>query len=229
MTDAELEELSKNVDSIRKAIRKNNPLLRSVASSRLYAALGFPSGIVFAGFCVIAHDASLRYGSFAAAPAFLKTAFWILLAILLVIGGWVKIVMTRKVARSIDAKSGFMIVVKAMFGGKTSGLIVSSFISIAGTAAFAVSIGKPWYIVPTCSILLSFAAFRLDLLIDLPEYRAMGWYSLVAGFASLFLIETAPFLWTAAVYGGMLVVFGIAGMVRPGPGRPARSGGLDDR
>ena len=220
MTDTELDELSKSVESLRRAIRKNNPFLRSVASSKLYAALCFPFGIIVIGFCVIAHDASIRYGSFDAAPAFLRTTAWILLAVFLIAGAWVKVIFTNRAAKCIDSKSGFMSVVKAMFGGKVSGLVIASLISIAGTVAFAVAVGKPWYIVPVGSILLSFAYLGLDLVIDLAEYRISGWYSLVAGFVSLFFIETAPFPWTAAVYGGMLLVFGIAGLVRPGVAKP---------
>ncbi len=215
MTTNELEELTKSVESLRRAIRINNPVLRGVASSRLYAALSFPFGIVLIGFCVVAHEASIRYGSFAAVPSALKIAALSMALVLFASGAWVKLYFTNRMVKSLDSRSGILSMARILFGGKAAELVIATFMSMAGAVVFAISVGKAWYIVPVGSILISFTAFGLDLLIDLAEYRAMAWYSLVSGFIALFRIETAPFLWTAAVLGGMLVCFGITGLLRP--------------
>jgi hypothetical protein len=216
MTTTELDELSKSVESLRRAIRKNNPILRGLAASGLYAALSLPFGIIVAGFCVIAHEAYRRYGSSAAVPSALRIAALAFMLAFLAAGAWLKLYFTAKIAKTLDSKSGMLSVARIMFGGKAAELVLATFASMSGIVAFAISVGKAWYIVPAGSILLSFAAFGLDLLVDLPEYRAMAWYALAIGIIALFRIETAPFLWTAAVFGGMLIVFGIAGFLRPG-------------
>lgn len=214
MTDQELEEIASSIASIRKAVRTNNPLLRRVAASRVYAALGFPFGIIIIVLCMIASDATTRYGCIFQAPAGIRILSWTLLGTVLAAGGWVKIIFTTRVAKDYDKNTGFWSVVKALYGGKVSGLILASFIAIASGVAFTIWKGSPWYIVPATSILVSFAAFGLDFLVDLIEYRVMGWYALLSGCAALVSIEKDPFLTTAWVYGGLFLAFGVAGLLR---------------
>jgi hypothetical protein len=62
------------------------------------------------------------------------------------------------------------------------------------------------------TIYTALAAHAFDLLIDLPEYRLMGWTGLAAGLASLFMVESDPLLWTAIAASAVFIVFGVAGL-----------------
>jgi hypothetical protein len=57
-----------------------------------------------------------------------------------------------------------------------------------------------------------------------PEYFATGWYAFAASLTSIFFLERAPFLWTAAVWDGLSFVFGLVGLLgnsrRRGAGSP---------
>jgi hypothetical protein len=100
----------------------------------------------------------------------------------------------------------------AIFGGRTSSLVAGSAVAIAGGIVFLVWVHRAWYIVPITAIYTGIASHALDLLIDLPEYRVLGWSSLFAGVLSLFFIQADPLLWTAIATALVFVVFGAVGL-----------------
>ncbi|MGB4573222.1 MAG: hypothetical protein WBH97_10455 [Rectinemataceae bacterium] len=220
--ESEKNELAEVVVGLRKALRRNNPILRQVAATRIYAALSLPYGLITVGLCLIANAVVKEYGSLSAAPRAVIALLWICPAVLLAAGAVVKVTLTTNAAKRIDGGAGFWTVLRLMFGGKAVLLILASVLSMATGVAFCFSIGHPWYIVSLLSVFASFAAFGLDVLVDLAEYRVLGVYSLAAGLSSFFFMEKAPWFWSASIIGGMFIVFGVAGLFRTGASRPEK-------
>jgi hypothetical protein len=202
----DLEELSKTLVSLRKAVRANSPILRSVASSRLYALFSLGIGVAAAAFC-IAERAAER-----AAPGVgLGIWSWLFLGLIVAAGGAAKVIITSRLA----ARQGglnFRSIMRAIYGGKASTLLASSSITVFALAVALIAGGHPWLIVPLVTIYTALASHAFDLLIDLPEYRVMGWTGLAAGIAALFMVESDPLLWTAIASSAVFIVFGAAGL-----------------
>lgn len=205
---ASIEELERTLTELRSAVRASNPLLRAVASSYLYPILSLVLGTVSVVYCLLARTAAMdpsREG--------LGTWSWIFLATVVIAGAVGKVIVTSKLAAKHGGR-GFYWLMTAIYGGKTASLVASSAAAIIGGIIFLIYISHPWYIVPIIAIYAGLASHAMDLLIDLPEYRVLGWVSLAAGIFALFFIETDPLLWTAIVTAAVFVVFGVVGLLR---------------
>lgn len=221
MDKAEIERLLGDIENLRKAIRKNDPLLREVADSRLYALLTLPFGLFILVFFLGTHFLLGGGGSFAALPAAWRIAFWAFLACFFVAGGVAKVVIIGRRARALDAEAGFGSVVKAAYGGALLHVNVPALVAMAVVSAYAACSGHPWLILPATAVFFALVCNVLGALVGQKEYFLTGWYALVSGLASLFFVEEAPFLWVAVVYGGIFLVFGAGSLVS----RRRRAGG----
>lgn len=204
----DLETLAKNLASLRKAVRANSPLLRNVASSRLYSLFSLIVGVAAVAFC-LAERAAERV----APGEGLGIWSWVFLGLIVTTGGAAKVIITSRLAAKQGGLS-FSSLMVAIYGGKASTLLVSSSITVLAVTFFLIFSDHPWYIVPLFTIYTALASHAFDFLIGLPEYRVMGWVGLAAGIASLFAVEADPLLWTAIAAAAIFVVFGIVGLTR---------------
>ena len=210
LSTVNLEEIAASLSELRSAVQRNNPLLRTVATSSLYPVLGLVYGLALSAYCLLAHASNRGdQGSLQVLSTFTVP----FLIVLFLTGGVVKILVTKNIAEKYDSK-GLRLLIKAIYGGKSGVLIANAAIAILAGIIFLLRSGEPWYIVPASAVFISFAAHSLDILIDLLEYRVMGWSSLVSGILALFFIKSAPWLWTAAVFSSTFIIFGIVGIVR---------------
>jgi len=211
-----IEELERTLADLRSAVRAGNPLLKAVASSRLYPALSLVLGLAAVAFCFMARNAARNFPGLR-----LSARAWIFLAAIVVAGVVGKVLIAARLAVR-HGKHSFYSLMTAIYGGKTASMIASSTIAMLAGIFFLISIDHPWYIVPIVAIYTGLASHALDLMIDLPEYRILGWVSMASGIVSLFFIEADPLLWTAVVTAAIFVVFGFVGLAlasRRGKGR----------
>jgi hypothetical protein len=200
----DLKSLAQTLTDLRKSVRANNPILKTVAASRLYPSLALVLGMLMGIYCMAIYMMPSLSG---------QGSSWILIAALLVAGGTVKLLLTNRIVGRLP-NGGFMAVLRAIYGGKAGSFFASAALCILVGIFFILRSGHPWYIAPMISIFVSFAAHTLDFLIDLPEYKVMAWSSLVSGLTALFFIESAPWLWMAFIFIASFGLFGIVGLAR---------------
>jgi hypothetical protein len=208
-----MDALLRDVEELRRAVRRNSPFLREVISSRLFAAYALVFGLVVTAFCLGSQVLVAWYGSFPGIPRGWKTGFWSALALLGAAGIVSKPLIIGRRAAQVDTRANFVTVIKVLYGGLISNIYAPAFLCMVAASVFAVTIGHPWYIVPAIAVFYTFAANGVGLFVHRPEYFVSGWYALAAGIASVFFLESAPFIWTAVVAGGMCVVFGVVSLV----------------
>ena len=208
----DFQDIAECLKDLRAAIKTNSPLLHFVASSRLYPILGLVFGVLASGYSIMMHI--LTTASDTAEPGFQPASLtWIFLVFLLVCGGVVKVFYTNRLIRNYKNAS-FSALLKTIYGGKISGFLLSALLTIATAILFLIRTNHPWYIMPVAAIFTSFVVQAMNLLIELSEYSVFGYSILIFGLASVFLIDTWPWLCTALTFGGSFLIFGIAGLVR---------------
>jgi hypothetical protein len=212
MTSEELETLRRDIDSLRKAVRKADPFLRSIVALRAYARLSLPFGVIVLAFCLGSHYLIQAYGGFDAIPSAWKTGFWILLAVLGAASWGFKWVAVSRRAAEVEPGANFWTVTKALFGSAWSNLNLSIAACILAVGAFAIVKGHPWYIVNVLAVFLGLICNSIGIAVDRREYLITGWYALATGLAALFFIETAPFVCTGIVWAGIFFVYAAAGL-----------------
>lgn len=196
-----IEELARQLSELRQAVRKSNPLLKTVANSIAYPILALALGAFLSGVCIYVQLTGDLPN--------------ILVILILMFGasGGIKIAFTLSILRKHDSR-GFYHLVRSIYGGKTGSLILGAGLAIGVGVVFLIGAGIPWYIIPSMGVFISFAAHALDIVIDLVEYRVLGWSSLIAGLAALFFVDKAPWAWAAVSLGLPFMLFGAAGIVR---------------
>jgi hypothetical protein len=209
--EIDLEDLAEQLSELKRAVHKTNPILRSVAESRLYPALGISMGTVFVMVCLILRKVDAA-NSLSAAGA-TSPWLWLIIVFTMIFAGVMKILLTRRIAKKYDDK-GLALLMRAIYGGKMAAILASLSIILLALIFFLGSVGEVWYLIPTFAFFASFAGQSLDFLIDLPEYKVLGWSGLAAGVLSLFFVKTDPWLWAAIDAGLVFVAFGAAGLVR---------------
>lgn len=207
MTEAELRDLAATVDDLRRAVRKNDPLLRAMFSSKGWIPFTLAAGIGMALFCLPAQVLVAAHGSFEAIPPVFRAALWAFLGLILVLTSAGKIALITKKASELEREAGIVAVLKVFYTGASFHIGVPYLLTLGVGSAFAVFIGHPWYIVSLAAVATCYWANFVATLADSPIFKAAGWWCLLTGLASLFFIERAPFIWLFVIYGGLCFVF----------------------
>jgi hypothetical protein len=220
MDTNELDKLLQDIKELKHSVRKANPFLREIMGLKAYSILSIPLGIILLADCLITHFLIRSSGSFESIPRTWKIVTLTLFALILVIGFAAKwIVIDRRAAQLKDG-ANFFTVIEAMYGGQWFSLSVPLMLCMFVSSIFAVLSGHPWLIASFTAIFLGPFSNIVAELFDRSEYLWMGWYLTLSGLASLFFMESAPYIWLAIVWAGTFLVFGLAGLAasKPEPG-----------
>ncbi len=213
MRDPEISELLEDIAAIKKSIRRANPLLRDIAAPDSFLWLSLVAALLFPFVAVPAHVLSMEYGGLLKAPAEYLVPLGLFTLLSLVVVGVVKLAILSRAARRSDGQSSLRDVFASFYGGSLLHVTLPVIVTMLVLGAFAVSIGRPWLILPFVTILVGFMTNLLGASVDLPEYHVAGYYGFAVGFASLWFVERAPWLWLIAAYSGLFAVFAVAGFL----------------
>lgn len=222
MNPNELEALARDIEELKRVVRRNTPAIQEVFDIKGWDVFALAAGLLVSAFALGAHVLSAVYGSFDAIPAAWQAALYALLAVAFVGSGVVKYVL---VARRTST-GGLWRVLGSFFGARGKHIYISFLGAIAAVVTAAFSLGHPWLAMPAAGILLGLMSNSLAGQYDQPSLLALGYWAIATGCAGLWFYASAPFLWVFIIYGGMLIVF--AGAVRLHPRRRAgRSAAAD--
>jgi len=222
MDDQKLEQIARDIEELKSAVRRNDPLMRAVLTTRGWGALGLGGGLGVTLFALPAHFLSRAYGSFAAIPTPLKALVWAALGLAIVGGGAWKLALIARRASEVDSNSGLGELFDSFFGATSIHVTGAMLVAILVSIAWAVWAGRPWLALPATGVVMGVWMNAIGSQTRVPEYLVAGWWSLLSGSAGLFLVELSPFLWVLAIYGGMFYAFGVAAPIiarRRGGGR----------
>ncbi len=218
MTNEELEELKADLHIVREAIDRQRPLLRDVTSSNFLSWISLPFALLFLGFGIGTQVLLGPKGSVGALPGWWQVLFWIGIFLSVVGGGIAKIFFFNKRASEVGA--GLREVMFAFWGREWIHLVLSSLVALACISAFVILNGHPWFVLPAFSVWYGIYINIIAVIVRRLEYYAAGWFGVAAGGLSLFTVEAAPWLWLGVLIGGVLLLFGILGLL-PQRGSPA--------
>lgn len=207
MTEQELKDLASTIGDLKKAVRKNDPLLRAMMSSQGWIPFTLVAGLGIALFCLPAQILVAAYGGFSAIPEVYRTCLWAFLALIVVLASAGKMALLSRKAARVEEEAGLGDILKVFFAGANFHIGVPYVLILAAGSAFAIHVGHPWYIAPVIAIPTCFWSNFMAGLVDSPIFKAAGWWCLLTGLASLFFIEAAPFIWLFVIFGGLCLVF----------------------
>jgi len=212
MDKLELDKLLLDIQELKRSVRKANPFLREMMVLRAYWIMSIPLGILFLADCLLTHFLIRANGSFEAVPYGWKIANLVILLSILAIGSvWKWIVINRRASQLRDGATIFT-VVKALYGSDWFNFSAPYILCLGVTSAFFLQSGRPWLIASIAAIFFGPFCNILGKLLERREYLFLGWYMTLTGLASLFFIESMPFIWLAVVWAGSFITFGAAGL-----------------
>ncbi len=210
MDDKTIERLSADIEDLKRAVRRNDPMLREVSSPPGWVTFSALAGLNISLFALPAHLLASRYGGFDAIPTPAKLALFAALALFVVGGGTLKIVLMSRRAVQVAGSDGFAKVLDSFFGGPMAHVTMPLTLGMVAGIAYAFYAGRPWLALPVSSFLFGVMANVIAGKGGLRPYYVIGYWGILLGLASLLFVERAPFLWLFVIYGGMFFAFSIA-------------------
>jgi hypothetical protein len=212
MDQRELDKLLLDIKELKRSVRKANPFLREMMALRAYWIMSIPLGILLLADCLLTHFLIRASGSFAALPSAWKILSLAIFISILAIGSvWKWIVINRRAAQLKDGATIFT-VLKAVYGSDWFNFSAPLVLCLGATSAFFLRGGRPWLIASIAAVFFGPFCNIAGKLLDRREYLFMGWYMTLTGLASLFFIESMPFIWLAIVWAGSFIVYGATGL-----------------
>jgi hypothetical protein len=215
MDEERLERLARDIDELKAAVKKNDPLLREILTQKGWILLALGGGLGVSLFALPAHFLSAAYGGFDAIPAPARAALWAALALACVGGGtWKLLLISRRIVE-VDRKSSLGDVMESFFGVGSIHVTAGMLVAITAAIAFSSWSGSPWHALPAIGIALGLWMNSVGAQTRVREYLAAGWWSIVSGCAGLFFVPKAPFLWIFIIFAGMFFAFGVSIALSP--------------
>ncbi len=226
MDEQEIERLARDIEELKAAVKKNDPLLREVLTRKGWFLLGLVGGIGVALFALPAHFLTRAYGSFEAVPDGWKAFIWAALVLAALGGGVGKLLLINRRVVEVDRGSNLADLMGSFFGAASIHVTGAMLIAILVAVAFAVASGSPWHALPAVAIVMGIWMNAVGSQNRIREYLVAGWWSLATGSVGIFLVSRAPFLWVFAIFGGMFLAFAASiALSGRGPGRGRPGGG----
>ncbi len=212
MTESELDRISRDIEDLKKAVKRNDPLLREITAPPGWIFLSLLGGILTTMFALPAHILTGIYGSFGAIPPGLKALLFSILAVFAVGGGIAKMIMIYKKMNmfKMEGARGFQELLTSFFGGSLTHTTIPTLALLGVLITFAFIRGEPWMALPFTSLMMGLFLNRIGERSAVRAYYIAGYWSLVTGACSLFLASQAIFLWLFIVFGGLFFAFAAA-------------------
>lgn len=210
MDDKTIEALARDIEDLKRAVRRNEPLLNEVFDLKGWFVYSLVAGFMISAFALPLHVLLSAYGSFARIPAPWRAGLWAVVAAFLVGLGAVKLAMVARGGGHGWSAARLWKVMRSFYGGASLHVNLPSIILLATTVPLAFAAGHPWYGLSGFAMVIGVWWNMVVLQTGVRAYLALGYWSFVSGFLSLFWIETAPFLWVFAICAGMMFAFAAA-------------------
>lgn len=194
--------LMRDLVEIKAAVKRNNPLLRELVTSRFYWWLVVLFGFVIAAFSLALQYLVVRYGGYGAIPSSLRVWFWIVAALAGVATYTFRVVGVIRTIRRIDPR----LTIWSLFWDHNLGEffhIMGPLILIAaGATVFLARIGQPFFIIGAWGLALGVTWNLVGFAVHLVELYVMGYWYIAAAALSFFIPGVSAGVWTAACVGG---------------------------
>lgn len=221
MDDETIRRLSADIDDLKRAVRRNDPMLHEVAAPPGWIAFSFAMAACVTLFALPAHLLVRMHGSFAGIPAGYQIVLFTVLGLFLVAGGVFKIRILLGRAVQLDGSAGFARIMDSFFGGRAAHETIPMGLGLVAGVAYAFYFGHPWVSLSVTAFIVGLMSNRIAMRGDLRAYYVIGYWGILSGLTSVPFVEQAPFLWLFLIYGLMFYAFAVAQMVekaRTSPG-----------
>lgn len=121
-------------------------------------------------------------------------------------------IVNKKVAE-LDENENLFTATKALYHGNWSHIMTMASVFMIVASIYATAVGHAWFVESILAIGFALICGNYGGWLERKEILIIGWYMLLAGLASLFYIESAPFVWSAVLWAGSFIAYGIGGLV----------------
>jgi hypothetical protein len=205
----ELDMLKRDINSIKSAIRKNNPMLRELLAPADYKVMCLVYGLFSTVLGIAIQFLVWKYGSFEALPQAWRAAFWLSFAFIILGTGIYKLSIYRRRAREIGTPNSLWGILKLLNTGAFLHIYLSVLSLIIGFTIVFFASGTPWLSVAAWAIGVGLILAPLGVIAAIPEYLVMGYWYMVTGFAVSIVIGVAPYMLAGIEFGVGLLLFAL--------------------
>jgi len=214
MTIEELEGLKSDLKKVRAAVNRHSPLFREIAANDFLAKISLPYAFLVILFGLGTHILLKGTLNYSLLPPWWLPSLWVFLVLLLIVGSVVKMRFLGKGAAARGARVWAVVI--SVWGNEWFHVNAATALVFLGVSLFAAGAGHAWYILSAASVWFGIYLNAGGAIARRKEYYVSGWFGVVSGLVSLAYVEASPWLWLAITEGGMLLLFGIGGLL-PAP------------
>ncbi len=203
------EELLKDLQLIKEAVKKNNSILKSVSLSEGLKSTGLMTGIFIIFISLVLLWLEHNYGSYALIPAAVKTGFYMFVGFCSVGLMINKVVSIVKVLRRYKQDMNVMALFEELYTHKFWMLMAPHVVAMVVFIIYLSVSDLAFLIVPVLAILVALIFINLQSIINIRETLLSRVWMLVSGLLSLFIAYrvNSLILLSLTFGGGMLVLY----------------------
>ncbi|NSW91670.1 MAG: hypothetical protein HPY74_13535 [Firmicutes bacterium] len=203
----QLEELIRELKTIKDTIRKSNSIWKYVYVSSAMRTVWLAAGIFATLISGAFYLAINKYGSYNAVPAGLKWVLYIFLSLFILIIGAMKILRIMKSVRKVKSDATLYNLIDEIYTARTIPVMLSFLIAIILSLVFLSYREIPQYIPSILAILFGLLCNAFMNIFYLDELPVCGDWLLLTGFLSLFLSNTInPLLAVIITFGAGFIL-----------------------
>jgi hypothetical protein len=207
---AQVEQLLKDIQSIKSVINKNRPVLQQIMDLRHFRLLMLLFGISVIGFSLLVFFLSAGFGSFNSIPPVLRYALYLVMAGDAVFLQIFKQRTYLKAIKEIDPRLTLGWWLKELFSHRIMHLYIPISILIAVFSIYFSLRGIPYFIIPMLSMAMGLL-LNMGALIHIKHSLISGYWFLLTGILTMiFPVIPGPIALCITIGCGSLLVSGIA-------------------
>ncbi len=207
----QIDRLITDIEAIKAAVKKQNPMMREVLAPQYFRVMAlYLSACIFLICGVLQYLLSV-YGSYSALPQAVQIISIAFIVFALLSAAVIKLAVIRTRTHEIDGREGLRRFLSAFYTSSIMHVYASVFLAVLAGSVFLGLRDREVFILPLAAIAAGIMIINFTSIVAVSEYYVFGYWLLVSGIASLFLVERFLLPCIMFSFGGSLVAFTAAG------------------
>ncbi|MBU2647570.1 hypothetical protein KKI24_22880 [bacterium] len=188
----QLDKLIGDIQAIKAVLNENAPMLRQILLPVHFRFLSILAGLVVIADCILYHQLSIHFGSYAGFPDAVRRIFIAVMIVSWALLGVVKFGMWQRSLTRIGPRISIWQALRVFYASRISHTYFPLLGLIIAIVVYSLMQDHPYYIIPTLAIDIGLLYNTMGTVTRLWPYLLSGYWFILTGLVALFFVLPGP-------------------------------------